>query len=326
MEGLNKRAVPERGLRMSWLRVAICGVVGLVLCYLLILQVDPLELWRSLQTAKMGWVLAALASVAATVLVRAMRWRALLSPRQPVARIWRLARLIAVGQTLNTLVLARTGEVARAFLVTQDGTPARLYALGTIGAEKLLDLGLWLVLAALVLTWVPLPGWVLTAGGTLLVALFGLLLASAFVRLLFWSSLKRLPHRSRIWAVLFEWLGALWNGFVTLRQADILLPALSWTILLWGLYVFNNIAIFRALDMPGGMLAAVLVAVVLQAGTAPPSTPARIGVFEYLCVLSLGLLGVESDRSLAYGVLLHVVVLLPPMIWSAVPFGAGIRG
>ncbi len=224
---------------------------------------------------------------------------------------------------MNALVLVRTGEVARAYLVAENNVPAKFFALGTIGAEKLLDLAFWLGFAAILLAWLPLPGWALTGGIILLAALLGTLFVLALVRLFLWSSLEGLARRSRVWAALVGWLEALWNGFIALRQPGVLWPALSWSGLLWGLYLFNNAAIFQALDISQGLLAAVFVLVVLQAGAAPPSTPAKIGVFEYLCVLTLGFLGIQSDQSLAYGVLLHVIVLLPPIVWVVLPIGPG---
>ena len=63
---------------------------------------------------------------------------------------------------------------------------------------------------------------------------------------------------------------------------------------------------------------ALLVLVVLQAGLVPPSTPAKIGVFQALCVASLGLLGYDVAASLAYGLVLQWVVMLPPLgLWLA---------
>ena len=295
--------------------------MGLTLCYLLVRQVELGALWRTLQTVRRGWVALALVSVAATVWVRAMRWRALLSPQQPSADPWRLARLVAVGQSLNALVLVRTGEAARAYFVAENDGSARFFVLGTIGAEKLLDLGLWLGLSTALLVWLPLPGWALTGGGALLAAVLGLLAVLALARLFLWSSLQRQARGSRLWVAVVGWLEALWSGFTVLRQARVLRPALFWSAVLWAMYLFNNAAVFLSLGMSQGLLAAMFVLAVLQAGTAPPSAPAKIGVFEYLCVLSLGALGVGADQSLAYGVVLHAVVLVPPVLWAALPVG-----
>jgi hypothetical protein len=53
---------------------------------------------------------------------------------------------------------------------------------------------------------------------------------------------------------------------------------------------------------------------VLQLGVAVPSVPGRFGVFEGLCLLTLAVFGVEANLALAYGVMLHGVVLLPPLV------------
>ena len=65
------------------------------------------------------------------------------------------------------------------------------------------------------------------------------------------------------------------------------------------------------------MAAALIVLVALQVGTAVPSSPGRIGVFEYICVLSLAPFGVEREMALAYGLVLHAVAYGPPLVVGA---------
>jgi len=45
-----------------------------------------------------------------------------------------------------------------------------------------------------------------------------------------------------------------------------------------------------------------------------PTSPGRLGVFHYLCVVVLGLYGVERDVALAYGLVLHLLVYLPTAV------------
>jgi len=67
-------------------------------------------------------------------------------------------------------------------------------------------------------------------------------------------------------------------------------------------------------------LAALLVLIVLQAGISIPSVPGRIGIFQYLCILTLALFGVGQADGLAYGVLLQAVILIPITLISLVFF------
>ena len=58
-------------------------------------------------------------------------------------------------------------------------------------------------------------------------------------------------------------------------------------------------------------LAPFVILVAIHLGALFPTAPAQIGVFHYLCILSLVPFGVESSVALSYGVVLHLVVYLP---------------
>jgi uncharacterized membrane protein YbhN (UPF0104 family) len=62
------------------------------------------------------------------------------------------------------------------------------------------------------------------------------------------------------------------------------------------------------------VMASLFVLVVIHIGLVVPSSPGRIGVFHYLCVLSLSIFGVEGALALAYGFVLHFIVVLPVVL------------
>ncbi len=77
------------------------------------------------------------------------------------------------------------------------------------------------------------------------------------------------------------------------------------------------------LDLPPA--APLVVLVVTQVGTAVPTTPGRVGVFQYLSVLALTPFGTTPEQAFTYGVLLHVVSHGPPLtlgafgLWAELP-------
>ena len=81
--------------------------------------------------------------------------------------------------------------------------------------------------------------------------------------------------------------------------------------MIWLAALATNQLILLALDLRLPWTASLMVLVVLQVGITLPSVPGRIGVFEYLCILSLAVFGVAQAPALTYGILLHVVVLVP---------------
>jgi hypothetical protein len=101
--------------------------------------------------------------------------------------------------------------------------------------------------------------------------------------------------------------------------------------LIWGTAIWTNVLTFRALDLRLPWTAAGLLLAVLQAGISVPSVPGRIGVFQYLCILTLGLFGVSEAAGLSYGILLQAIVFLPTTLLSVAGlwlfgWGRGLQG
>jgi uncharacterized membrane protein YbhN (UPF0104 family) len=320
----------------SW-RASLSWLAAAGLLVWLAAQADLEAIKTSLNVIYPGWLAAAVLSVTATVVVRVARWRALLRDASGTYPAWApLWRATLWGQGLNWLLPFRAGDLARAYGIGRaewpgrTSTPAEVrqsrpvgvpYALGTIGAEKLLDLA-WLCLAilpVLLFEKLPaLPGLLSTAHIVLTLLVLGGALTLAWL-------LSRTPSPLGQERAAWPWrktvadgVRRLGAGLAVLSRPAALWPALAWSLLLWLGHAFNNYATARALALPMDWLGALLVLVVLQAGLVPPSTPAKIGVFQALCVAGLGLLGYEVAASLAYGLVLQWVVMLPPLgLWLA---------
>jgi hypothetical protein len=218
------------------------------------------------------------------------------------------------AQGLNTLLPWRAGDWARAYGIRRACQGSAAYALGTIAAEKLLDLACLAAAALLLLHFQKLPDPAVLQPTWRMWAPF-LLLGGALV--LAWSLGRAASHRSQDWPG--QWRAVIGSGqklvagLTMLARPAVLAPALACSALLWVSHAFNNYATAKALAVPMDWPGALLVLVVLQVGLAPPSTPAKIGVFQALCVASLGLLGQSAAVGLAYGLALQLVVMLPPL-------------
>jgi glycosyltransferase 2 family protein len=82
----------------------------------------------------------------------------------------------------------------------------------------------------------------------------------------------------------------------------------------WASAVLNNVLMLWAFGIDLPLEAALLLLVGLQVGISLPTLPGTIGVFEYVCVVVLALWGVERTLAFSYGLLLHAVVMIPPML------------
>ncbi len=91
-----------------------------------------------------------------------------------------------------------------------------------------------------------------------------------------------------------------------------------WSLFIWAMAVLPNWALLHALHLSGGWLAAMTTLVFLQAVVSLPGVPGRVGVFQYACILALGLFGVGEVQAFSYGVLLQSVAVLPVILGGVV--------
>ena len=122
-----------------------------------------------------------------------------------------------------------------------------------------------------------------------------------------------LPERWRV--SLAQGLVRATDGLSLLRQPAVLCSALVSSVLIWTVAAFTNYLVIRALgiDLPQRTLvvASALVLAAVHAGVVLSPTPGQVGVFHYLCILSLSLFGIDQSLALSYGLLLHLIVYVP---------------
>lgn len=284
-----------------------------------------LEVLQGVRLAPLGW---ALALILATTAAKAARWAILLRPVRPRTTPARLCRVLLIGQMANSF-LPRLGDVVRAVLLGPDAREGAPAVLGTILVEKALDGVLGLALLVGLGLWTPLPSWM---RGPLL----GLaVLTGALLLLLFIASLSLTSSGGmgasrwaqscgRAWRALagrlprdlggrFEGLvGAFAQGLGLLRAPADAALALGLSVVIWALSVLTNVVILEALEIDAPTWVAWLVVVTGYAATFLPTVPAQLGVFEYAAVLSLSAASVAPEPALAFALILHLLVQLPP--------------
>lgn len=283
----------------------------------LVKSLDFRQVLLALQEVDFFWVGFSLLTVLFTLWARALRWRALLDSNR-VSTSGTMQALV-LGQLLNQIFPARLGDLGRAYLITREGYTSQAQALGTVALEKLWDI-LLLVGCVLALSfWQPLPSWLTVpaqlaalGGGILLAGILALLLLRRYLAA-GWTRLSQAIGVAR-WQWLERLIGQLLDGLAGLHRPGVMLTSGGWSVLVWLFGALTNLALLRAFDLPFSIGIALFLLVVLQMGVAVPSLPGRIGVFEGLCLITLALFDVKANLALGYGVMLHGVVLLPPVV------------
>jgi len=277
------------------------------------------EVGRALSQADAVFLLLALGTFLLTTWLKAVRWRLLFYPQHSRLALRVCLSVLMVGQLANNVLPARSGDLIRAFHTGRSYRTGGMLALATVVVEKALDSVMLLLLMGVLSLRVSMPPWLRHSGiaisGALAVSLLVLMVvASQRVRIIAalescierysWLGFLRVPRR------LAEASGEL--GALRSIRVQVLLWGLS--LLIWIVAVSTNALVARSINLPMDVHAASLLLVVLMVGAILPASPLQLGVFHYLCILTLALFGVDRSTAMTYAVLLHVVVFLPMVL------------
>jgi uncharacterized membrane protein YbhN (UPF0104 family) len=267
-------------------------------------------------------VLPALAVYFVGVWLRSVRWLLLLRPAvpaevRPQLHVGRLFRVLVIGFTVNNLLPARLGELARAYLLWHRERVEPGATLATIVLERVLD-GLTLcAFAGLAALLVPFPpqlqqaAWV-TAGIFLLatVGLVGLLVWPTPFVALAGRLLNLLPPQLAAFGV--RLVVKFVQGLAVLRQGRTLVAVLALSLAAWLAEATMYYVIMLGFPFAARPAAALLGAAAANIGTMIPSSPGYVGTFDLpLQIVLTEVFGVPLAQATSYTLVLHAALVVP---------------
>ena len=272
------------------------------------------------------WVLAALALMCSSMVLRAVAWHQIL--RAAVAgarpRFRDAMQGTAIGVLMSATLPARLGEPSRALIVARRlGRPRERFpvVLGTLVSQTLLNLVALVVLGGVMFATVGLFAGrqqaLLWYGLAPLAAVFAVLLVPALLR-------SGLPSRS---ARLHRWLAQarasasrVRAGLKVFRRPRLGATAAAAQLGAWGVQWLACYLLLVALglDDRAGLGAAAAVLFAVNVSAVLPVTPSNLGVFQAACVAVLtGAYGVSAAEALGYGIILQAVEIATAVIMGA---------
>ncbi|MBI4212811.1 MAG: flippase-like domain-containing protein [Chloroflexi bacterium] len=251
----------------------------------------------------------------AGVTVRSLRWRVLLVHHAVKPAL--LFRSLIIGFTVNDLLPARLGELARILILYhRAGVPAGI-SFASILAERVLD-GL-VVTGFVVIGLLVVPGsewlrYLASVAGILFVLLALGLGAAATVPAPFrrvgvavaaLSPGRWRERLTRLVETTLDGLGALteWRTAAT---------ALGLSMVVWTIEAAMYLVIMVGFSVQIGWIAAVMATGVANLATLVPSSPGYIGTFDVALEQTLvGAFGVASADALTVAVVIHLTLVVP---------------
>lgn len=324
-------ARPRAGKTRGTAKYALSIVLTVLFLYLAFRGTDTDALLQSVARADYRWMVAYLAVLLVSHVVRAWRWGYLLEPVKQGISLRNLFSGVMIGYFMNS-VLPRAGELVRPYAIGRLEGISKTSALGTIVVERIMDTATFLALVALMpliydgplresFPWLERTGTVV--GVTMLVLLGGIVTlmvrrdwAARLVSLLDRALPRRLRGRAS------GYLNSFLDGFLFLTRPGRFALIFVQSIVIWGLYaVMTWLAFFAfGLETRLGFRAAVVVLAISSIGVAVP-TPGSTGPYHFFTSQTLiRLFSIPDETALTFATVTHAVMFTGMIVVGAYYF------
>jgi hypothetical protein len=307
-----------------FLVVATGILISLVAVWLLSVSVDLGATAVTLRRANPAVLFPVVGVMAVQLVLRSVRWSALLPRRDDGRRVGvsTIIPALLIGYLGNVVLPARLGEGVRAVLIARRERLDVAEVVGTVVLERIVDTATLAVVALLAALMAPtVPGWVVqtTAGVGVIgfVAVVLLTMLRADLTSWFRTSVPTLAGAPPVAAVLAV-MGRFGRGVGGGQRLPVIGLAAAISTCAWLLDGVTFWLIAAALGIDLGFVAALLVAAVAVLGTAIPSAPGYIGTFEVAATTTAAAIGVARSTALALAVMAHAVTVLPLAVGGAI--------
>lgn len=293
-----------------------------MLLYYSLRGVEWRRVWQIIRAARWEYLAAGGVLSIINYLVRSIRWRVLLNARGKF-RVGTVFWATMAGYLGNSFLPARAGEVVRSFVISDQSALSRTYVLTTALTERLMDaIALVLCGSVVVLQVHPKPAWMDQVGRSMaVIAGIGALMVVVLPHAegLIVKLLHRIPLPGKIRARLLEFAEQILLGLRVFHHAGRLLSFTALTALIWVCDAVGTMIAARAFDLHIAFPVAMLLLAGMGLGSALPSTPGYVGIYQFAAVTILPPFGVERNAALAY-------ILVAQALGSAVVLVLGLLG
>lgn len=295
-----------------WVR-RLLNLAGLILAALFVWLVVRAADWRAVASVMRranpwAFLIAWLFLGGASWLLRAARWRLLLTAEKPL-RFWPVFWANAAGNLGNNVLPARAGEFIRAAMVGGGSGLTQRFVLATAACERVLDLLVFVTLAEIAVWYASgLPAPILHAiHVAFVIAVAGVVVLVAtsrsgrLIHSLVADGLRRPLAASRV----RKYLEPAVAGLQTIHSPRRLGGFILASACIWIL----DVSAAKLVAYAMGFTLPFPVAFVLTAGLVlinlVPATPGQLGIYQWVVIRVLAISHIEYNQALAYSLLMQ---------------------
>jgi uncharacterized protein (TIRG00374 family) len=293
-------AARERAHAIS---LAVAACLAAALLYYSLRGIEWRQVGHVVAGASPGALVLTTGIATLNLLLRACRWRILLNAEGHVSLptvFW----ATTAGYFGNNFLPARAGELVRSFMISTRGGLEAAYVVATALSERAADAIALVVIGAVVLLTLPNPpGWLAGAARPFeLVALVGVLGIALLPLLgsLVTRAIERAPIPHALRPKLITTIDHALQAMRAFHHRRRLSGFIALTAVIWFLDASSTMVVAAALGLTMPIPAAFLLIAGLGLGSALPSTPGYVGIYQFVAVTVLAPFGYTRADAIAF--------------------------
>ena len=290
-----------------------------VLLYFSLRGLDWNGVFATVRAARPERILVWLAFGSVSFVLRAARWRVLLSASRPAPYptvFW----ATCAGYFGNSFLPARAGELVRSMAVSARTGLSVPYVLTTALSERIVDAVTLLIISSSILLFLPSrPGWFQDATKVFVPLGLGGALAILLIPRLekFWRTLlRKLPISEGLRQKADGILDQVMRGAESLHDAGRLASFFGLTAVIWLGDAVATVIGGWALGIPIPLTVAFLLIAGLGLGSAIPSTPGYVGIYQFVATSVLVPFGIAKSDAIAYILVAQGLQYINVLLWG----------
>ena len=310
---------------IPWLNLLLVLILLAIGLWFLSGKVSLIEIGLALSHAKPLPILAGLAIVLLTSVLKAWRWQFMFAVPQQKPPFSAAYWALMLGQYVNLIVpFLRLGEIARIYALNRQTKIPMATSIGTLVVEKMLDLFLLVLTIALLTPFIILPEFIGQPGPLWwLVPVLSLLALTFFafetekITKLVQNIAARLPNN---WIQRpFRWMISGLKGLAALRSGRTSLVLVILSAVIAVLSILLPYVLFDSFGFELNLVQAALIHVVVTIAITPPSTPGKLGVFNGVVAIMLYSFGASDDAAIiSYSIVYYLVAIIPQILLGSI--------
>lgn len=303
-------------------------VIGIVLLFVAVRQVDWAAVANALATVSPLWLLLAMAMTAAAQASFALRWYVLVGSAQG----WRFHDafdFLAIGALAGLVLPNRLSDVARAVAAGRYHATSATGLFGTIVIERLLDVLMLVAFGAAVSSLMSVPAFMQGA-------LITLLLVVAIAVVVLWAGaggpigvLARWAGRWRgPGSRVHEWAERFLAGTGVIRERGRIPQALLISLVGWCCAAASASFVLMAFAVSAPWFGGAFAIVIINLAGILPAPPAGLGVYHYSAMVGVTPWVPDASRAFAFALVSHamsVAVVMMLGTWGLARKGLSLR-